>query len=679
MRKSSRLRVLPLTFSSLLLGAWLPACGGTDDSGEVDGGAGDQNDGEGSGGRRGSGGSKSGGSKSGGAGPGAGGSSSSSGGRASSGGADPMGGEGGVAGEPQTSGGGPVVTSGGSDAGVGGNESSGGSEASGGNESTGGSESSGGAASGGSESSGGAASGGSESSGGASSGGSGSGGAGQGGPLAIERGLEVTLSNVRDIRGLGYAANGSLYASGYRLDALGDAWFALLRILPNGQLDPNFGSAGMVEYNLSERDTTVVGETVPVPPATAGNPIVANTGAESSYGVVELENGDVVVQVNVAQSAQVGAATNPGTWVGLIRLDSEGDVVESFGNDGIVQVQFGQELGGPTAFNDNSWGLALDAVTTPSTEKLVVFGFGTARPDTGRTDNDRYVARILAEDGSPDPDFNSGESFSFHTTGTLSDGGRRGSVLPDGKILSSGYTNLGTGNGGNNIVLLQLSQDGTLDASFGFTGQPASNLLGTTTIPGVAVFNPFAVDGGVAECYGVALQSTGRLVTTGYGSATAATTASTLGYLTSVRQDIVSTGVLATGLDPAFGNSGHFVIQSEDTPPPANLTVALGERFEERGREVLALSDDRLVYAGRYDVKPALSIVRKNGGMDETVGDQLTGHFLYDSVRQDSGQFYSLAMSSDGTRVAAATDGWEATPGAGDYRVLVAFLQIGDQ
>jgi hypothetical protein len=188
----------------------------------------------------------------------------------------------------------------------------------------------------------------------------------------------------------------------------------------------------------------------------------------------------------------------------------------------------------------------------------------------------------------------------------------------------------------------------------------------------VARFNPFLEDGGVAECYDVTVQSSGRLVTTGYGTATAAATASTLGYLTTLKQDMVSFGVLADGLDESWANGGHLAVQSEDDPPELGLEALAAERFEERGRALVALPDDRVVYAGRYDLRPALMVGRANGGLDETLGDQLSGRFSYDTISPDTSHFYAIAVSRDGTRVAATTNYNVSAEG-----VLLATLKVG--
>ena len=169
---------------------------------------------------------------------------------------------------------------------------------------------------------------------------------------------------------------------------------------------------------------------------------------------------------------------------------------------------------------DTAWDLLVD--TTGGEEKLVVAGLGSAADGTGRTDNDRYVARLLAADGSPDPAFNGGAPFTYHSAQTFDDGGRRASVEADGSIMSAGYTNLGE-TLRNHVILIRLNPDGTLDQDFGGFVEPASSgeAVGLTATPGVAVFNPFVADGGFAECYAAAQLSDGSYVTTGYGAATA--------------------------------------------------------------------------------------------------------------------------------------------------------------
>lgn len=470
-------------------------------------------------------------------------------------------------------------------------------------------------------------------------------------PDVIERHATVLIPGISDLRGLTYGSDGSLFASGYKTLDSGDKVTVVLKIDDAGDLDPSFGDNGIAEFNLVPRSEESDGM------AGAPGTVVTNDGDEQSMGVVELPNGDLVIQVNLRRTGGVG------TRVALLRLDETGAIVPSFGTGGVAPVKFGYDAESSGAWSDTSWGLALDLASDENEEKLVVFGFGTALASTTRTDNDRYVARVLAESGAIDPSFNGdGSAYTYNSGGVLSDGGRRGIVLDDGSILSTGYTNFGE-NFNNHIILIKLTPAGTPDASFGF-GAPGA---------GIARFNPFVADGGMAEVYQAAIQSNGRIITTGYGNATAPLTSSKLGYLTTVRQDLVSFGVLDDSLDLEWGNNGTLAIQSEDDPAEPGLEELAIERFEERGRDLVVLSDDRIVHAGRYDLRPALMVTRANGGIDETVGDGLSGRFSYDELPPDTSHFFAIAKTEEGDRVAATSNA-----GVGTGGVLLAILKVGE-
>ena len=282
-------------------------------------------------------------------------------------------------------------------------------------------------------------------------------------------------------------------------------------------------------------------------------------------------------------------------------------------------------------------------------ERLVIFGLGTAPAGSERSDNDRYVVRLNAEDGTPDPDFNNGAPFSFHSTGTLNDNARRGLVEGDGSIVSAGYTNLGEGLG-NHVFLIRLNPDGTPDADFGgFVSPGDSAEAAGGARPGVAIYNPFKVDGGFAEAYGAARLSNGDYVTTGYGRATAADTPSTLGFKTTTENDLVPFRVTADGLDDSWGNEGAQAVQSE--------AQGAGSSEEERGRAIIALDDDRTVHAGRFAGEPALYVIKADGELDTSVSDD--GIVLLTN-QQSNSQFFNVALSPDGTRIAVTTNDNEA-------------------
>ena len=422
-----------------------------------------------------------------------------------------------------------------------------------------------------------------------------------------------------DFRGLSFGPSGAIFASGHTDADATDRKTAVAKFNADGSLDTSFGGDGIVELNLS----------------TAGG------ADEDSLGVVALAGGDIVVAANVTDVGGIGKS------VQLVRLNAVGDVVTSFGVNGIAEVVFGwanannaQWPNAGEAPEDTVFDLQLD-----SQERLVVFGYGPAPQvlaGTQRTDRDRYVARIIASTGAADAAFNGGAAHSYNTTGDFDDNGRRGLVLADDSIMASGYTNFG-GAVRHHVVMVKLTSAGLLDASFvGFGTAP-----GGVVQNGVAIFNPFTVDGGYSECYAAALQSDGSFVTTGYGGATGTGISSTLGYETTQAQDVVSFRVPGTGgaLDTTWGNSGTQAIQSEAASGTAS--------FEDRGRHVVALSDNRTAHVGRYGGTAAIFILTEDGQLDTSVSDDGIIE-LPDSVIES--QLYAVAVSSSGDRIAATTN-----------------------
>jgi uncharacterized delta-60 repeat protein len=435
------------------------------------------------------------------------------------------------------------------------------------------------------------------------------------------------LTNVNDIRGLTYAASGKIYASGHvGATTTVDRSVAVLRFESDGTPDASFGSGGLVQVNVTPRVVDELGT-------------VVNDGNEESLGIVELASGELVVQVNARDAA------GRGTDVVLVKLNPAGELVGDFGDGGVRRLDLGwtpsDDAAWPTAGaapNDQSWGLALDP--SSEVEKVVVFAHGPARvgavagtPAVQRTDNDRYIARLLASDGSLDPAFNQGAVYTLNTGGTFSDGGRRGFVEADGSIVSAGYTNYGD-SFGNHIVVIRLRANGTPDPSF----------KSGIALPGVVRANPFIDDGGVAECYAVAKQSTGRYISTGYGRATAANSASGLGWATTDAVDLVSVGFTAEGPDATYGSGATLAIQSEE--------YALGNT-EDRGRDLVVLADDRVVHVGRFGPSPAIFVTLPDGQPDFASG--IEGRFELDALTSPTSHFFKVALSPDGRQIVATT------------------------
>lgn len=317
-----------------------------------------------------------------------------------------------------------------------------------------------------------------------------------------------------------------------------------------------------------------------------------------------------------------------------------------------------------------SWGIALDKSQTE--EKIVVFAHGPAAPEVPlRTDNDRWVGRVLASDLSWDSSFNGNTDvdgkkfFSLDLHGKkIADGARRGVVQEDGRIISSGYTDFGSG---NVVNLIALKPDGSVDDSFGFTDDEE----GFPRVDGLTHFNPFRADGGFAEAYNVARLSNGDWVSTGYG----------ISHFdkATVENDLVTFRVLAdgTGLDSLNwgGNQqdqkfGSYAVQSETDPG-----AGVGSRpYRENGRDVVSLADDRTIQVGCYDDFAAIFVLTDEGKLDTRVGAG-TGRIQF----AHPFPFFKAALSADGKRV-VATASSRAKVVSGDKsmyaRALLTVLDI---
>ena len=462
------------------------------------------------------------------------------------------------------------------------------------------------------------------------------------------------VPGVHDLRGLTYSASGKIWASGYVGQFTGypggvDRQVAVVRFNGDGTLDTTFDGDGIKTFNLRTRQGI--------------DDKISNDGDEYSMGLVELPSGDLVIQANVRD------AGGKGRDVVLFKMTPYGQLINfsagpastppsasvrkiDFGWTDVESLTYpGVETG--TQPVDESWGIAL----SPDATKVVVFGYGPAPAGaltTGdapvqRTDNDRYVVSVNVSNGVADAAFNGGKPFSFNSGGTNSDGGRRGNVEADGSIVSAGYTNI---DGFNTIHVLRLSATGVPDATFT-----------QGSIPGVFVSNPFFVDGGLAECYSVKRQSTGRYITTGYGRATKANTVSTFvpPYLTTDNVDMVSFGFKQTAeggkLDTTYGVAGTLAVQSE--------ALNMGGT-EDRGRDLVVLPGDRLVFAGRLGTAPALFVTTADGELDATEGgegagpgggDTIPGAYLYAPLSGTTSHFFAVSLSPDKKRVAATTSG----------------------
>lgn len=206
---------------------------------------------------------------------------------------------------------------------------------------------------------------------------------------------------------VGLQADGKIVVAGQSVDGF-PSYFALLRYLPTGALDPSFGVGGKVTVTSGATNT-------------------------SAFSVAVMNDGSIVAAGHSGKDQSL--------WgIAVVRVLANGTPDPNFGVGGMVTTS-------ASSGNDQAYGV----VVQPDGRIVVA---GRAGPDVALV---RYMP-----DGSLDPSFGDGGIVT-----TSLDGGTdvaRGLVLlPDGRLLVAGRTPGGIG------VARYLS-DGSLDPSFGLNG-----------------------------------------------------------------------------------------------------------------------------------------------------------------------------------------------------------------
>jgi uncharacterized delta-60 repeat protein len=307
--------------------------------------------------------------------------------------------------------------------------------------------------------------------------------------------------------GVAYDAAGNIFATGQVAtsnDAAADIATVVAKFKPTGELDPTFGTGGIVTRNIA-----------------------VGTNGELFRGIVVQSTGKVVIAGTVEHA---GAADARDRDVALARFNTDGSQDTTFGTDGLWIFNLSDGLlVGTSYLADSAWGLARYA-----DDRLVVSG-GQVR--TGATDTDFVILRLNAN-GQRDTAFGTNGLFSLDLpppggTGSNNASPRDVTILPgtDG-ILGAGYQ---AQPGKNSApVVYKVTDTGVLDVSFGTGGAFTTPVLTEQT-----------------ECYAAVVQpNTGgtgyKLVTTGYGKALASETT-----------DIVSLRLTQNGaLDTTYGTNG---------------------------------------------------------------------------------------------------------------------------
>jgi uncharacterized delta-60 repeat protein len=291
----------------------------------------------------------------------------------------------------------------------------------------------------------------------------------------------------------------------------GDPDVAVVRLEPDGDLDPTFGGGdGRLEFSTATGiDTDTLHALAPagdgaVVAAGYGGPgafdlwavrIDADGDLDGAYGegdgIARIDPGSGSGSVfDAAATADggvllAGFQTSPGRLL-LARLDAAGGLDPDFDADGIVQhdlVEGETEVG--------------EAVVLLPDGRAVVGGRGQAEPDSP-TGDDLLAARIET-DGALDPSFGGGDGWTTLDLGTSREAAYALTLDSAGRLLLAGQTDLAQPNLAD-VALARLAADGAPDPSFGDGDS----------------FVRFELSEGNDEgLFGVALQADGRIVAAG--------------------------------------------------------------------------------------------------------------------------------------------------------------------
>jgi uncharacterized delta-60 repeat protein len=379
-----------------------------------------------------------------------------------------------------------------------------------------------------------------------------------------------------------------------------------------GELDPRFGSGGVVQTDFSGGDdygfgvkvqsdgkTVVVGESGVYPvfhtaltrynrngtlDRTFGNggKVVAalDAGGDGSTAIVFQPDGKIVTAGSVIHNNFVVAVVTA-------RFNPDGSLDQTFGTNGSVQTVFGDPA---AAGND---------VLLQADGKIVVVGFTGAG---SYSSFNNFALVRFNPDGTLDQTFGIGgkiKSASGVATSVT--------IQADGKLLVGGTYDPGSA---HRFMLARYNSNGTLDTTFGTSGV-------VTT----------AIGNGDAFSFGIGLLSNGRIVLAGYSE-------------TTQDHDFTVACYNSNGtLDQTFGNGGVAALDFFGGTDDIAYALAVQR-------------DDKIVLGGHSGLYPdfnfALARYDSTGQLDQTFG---SGGMVLTALASTS---HGYAMTFQGSKIVLA-------------------------
>ena len=295
----------------------------------------------------------------------------------------------------------------------------------------------------------------------------------------------------------------------------GDGTFGVARYLPNGSLDPSFGTGGLVKTNFVAPPQRAIPRAVAlqvdgkiVVGGTAGtidtnaklaiaryNPdgSLDPTFGNGGHAEPVIGNSGHLFAMKLLPSGKflaTGTGFNPATQGDflLARFNPDGSLDTTFASAGLVTTDL-------SGLND-----LVFAIAVTSTGQILLAGEANADDALGVSGDTHVALARYSADGTLDTTFGSGGKVDHNLT-TNQDEGRSVVLQSDGKIVVAGPrdgSNVHADPSAGSAAVIRYNANGTLDTTFG-TGGAA-----TTTFGGAA-----------AGARSMALDSNGRIVVAG--------------------------------------------------------------------------------------------------------------------------------------------------------------------
>jgi uncharacterized delta-60 repeat protein len=487
-------------------------------------------------------------------------------------------------------------------------------------------------------------------------------------------GIVTTLVNQdgNDANSVFIQSNGKIVIAGYTTNA-GNTDVALVRYIGDagpGDLDITLNGSGKVKTTIGSGSSGI--RSLALQPdgkiVAAGH---GSNGANSDFALARyssagaLDNtfnttGKVLTAVGASSDEANGVAVQADgkivavgySWNGsnsdfaVIRYNSNGSLDNSFSGDGIVTTDINSQ-------SNEAYGVAIQP-----DGKIVVVGYSS-----NGSNNDFAVVRYNT-DGTLDNSF-SGDGIVTTDVGANNDEAKSIVIQPNGKIVVGGL--LHNGDDGD-AAIARYNSDGTLDTSFDTDGKAVLDIAGD-----------------YEEVNGIALQSDGKILATGYTSNGSNYDIFVLRYTTAGALDnsFDTDGKVITSLSSyddlgqsiAVQSDGKFIVigyssngnDQEIVVLRYLNTGALDNAFGTNGVIITGYQSGQNEYAAALAIQPNSNIVVAGTGNDGSNDNFMLFRFV-----GDAGPLVTLSYS--GSTFSES----ESNTGSIDNSAPVTFMLSGD-